>query len=203
MESAILMTAASPDRTESAPVAVLVALAIAGDRAAFGRLYEAHVDHVYNYLYFELRDAARAEDLTQDVFLRALRGLGGLTQPERFESWLMRIAHNRLVDHWQALGRDRVMHSAAPAADGHDALDCEAAPDAFEPLERRVLAEHMLAAAEGLTRLQREVLALRFVAGLSVAETAQAMGRSENAVKNLQHHALAGLRRILTARESV
>jgi RNA polymerase sigma-70 factor (ECF subfamily) len=191
-----------PEHTDRPPATALVVMAIDGDRAAFGRLYEGHVDQVYNFLYFELRDAPRAEDLTQDVFVRALRGLGGLTQPERFPAWLMRIAHNRLVDHWQSVGRDRAMFAVAKAVDGRDVLDGVPAPDAFEPLERQVLAEHMMAAAAGLTRLQREVLALRFVAGLSVVETAEAMARSESAVKNLQHHALAGLRRILSEQES-
>jgi RNA polymerase sigma-70 factor (ECF subfamily) len=184
------------------PVPALATRAARGDRAAFGRLYEMHVDRVYNFVYFQVHDRAAAEDLTQDIFVRALRGMAGLKQPERFAAWLMRIAHHRVVDHWQAAGAGRLdLALDLDPEEGGEAGSEHPAHDPNEALLTRFSAEAVLAAAEGLTRLQRDVLALRFLAGLSIAETAAAMSRSENAVKNLQHHALAALRRRVGPRE--
>lgn len=187
---------------EAAPVdeAELVRRAARGEPGAFGPLYRLHLDAVYGYLRFRVRDEALAEDLTQDVFLSALRSIGRLRDPERFGPWLIRIAHNRVVSHW----RRRGARPEAPAAlDGSDGLDQSPAlhEDPIAPAELRLEARGLLSAAAGLTELQQEVLALRFVAGLSVAETAGLMGRSRGAVKNLQHHALKGLRRRLDAAE--
>jgi RNA polymerase sigma-70 factor (ECF subfamily) len=178
--------------------------AAAGDRAAFGQLYEAYLGQVYGYLHFHVQDEARAEDLTQDVFVRALRGLPGLAQPERFRPWLLRISHNCLVDHWQR-ARQATEHrheAAAPDGEAADPVASLADADEISVVELHLEAAELLGVAAGLTPLQQEVLSFRFVAGLSVAETAQAMDRSQNAVKNLQHHALAGLRRLLAAREA-
>jgi len=185
--------------------AALAALAARGEPGAFARLYERHVDAVYRYVRFRVRDPALAEDLTHDVFVRALDGVRGLREPERFAGWLLRIAHNRVANHWR--WRDARPENVAPGDDGHDALGRLAADPApasgatapgegygLEHVEARVDAARALAAAAALTDLQREVVALRFVAGLDLAETAAAMGRSVGAIKNLQHHALRALR---------
>lgn len=174
----------------------LVARAVRGEAGAFGRLYQAHVQTVYNYVHFRVRDAATAEDLTQDVFTSAFHGVASLRDRDRFRGWLLRIAHNRVANHW----RDRVGDVGLDAECGEDAgpassemPDRSACP--LEAVETRLTADAVLRACGRLTDLQQQVIALRFVVGLSVAETAEVMGRSENAVKNLQHHALAALRR--------
>lgn len=178
----------------------LVKRAMSGERGAFGQLYQRHVDAVFNYLYFRVRDVGLAEDLAQDTFVRAYKGISRLRRPERFEAWLMRIAHNRVLNHWREQAARPETVGGSVMAD--EAAATAAATDALAPLEHRLAAEAVLRAAAELTDLQHQVIALRFVSGLSVAETATVMGRSVNAVKNLQHHALAGLRRHLGTREA-
>jgi RNA polymerase sigma-70 factor (ECF subfamily) len=185
-----------------APDRRLVERAARGEAGAFGQLYQRHVGTVFNYILFRVRDSVLAEDLTHDVFVRAYLAMDDLRQHDRFVPWLMAIAHRRVLNHWRE-------QSARPAADdrawpaGPGAPADTPAADDLEALHTRLAAEHVLEATSHLTDLQQQVIALRFVAGLSVAETAEAMDRSQNAVKNLQHHALAALRRTLAAEEGL
>lgn len=173
-----------------------------GEPGAFGRLYQRHVEGVYNFVHFRVRDDRVAEDLTQDVFVNALRGLPQLRDPARFRPWLLRIAHHRVLNHWRA--RSGAPDEVELPADDDPAtsppgLLAAAADGPLASLERRLDADDIAAALGTLTDLQKQVVALRFIAGLSVAETADAMDRSVSAVKNLQHHALHALRRRLGA----
>lgn len=169
-----------------------------GEPGAFGRLYQRHVDAVFNFVHFRVRDEAMAEDLTQEVFINALRGLAQLRDHDRFRPWVLRIAHHRVLNHWRSQAAMPVA-AELPADDGSDRQPLPPGAvtedDALARLELRQAAEDVELALGRLTDLQRQVVGLRFVAGLSVAETADAMGRSVNAVKNLQHHALHALRR--------
>lgn len=176
----------------------LVARAQGGDRSAFGQLYEQHVDAVFAYIALRVRDRTLAEDLSQDVFLSAWRSLGAFTWQGSLAPWLMRIAHNRIANHWRTQGRRPELVSLPSGEDPDDPrpefADHSAEPShSFSDLNGTDLA---LAMAR-LTDLQRQVIALRFGAGLSLAETADALQRTQNAVKNLQHNALANLRRHL------
>ncbi len=174
----------------------LVDRAARGEPGAFGLLYQRHVEVAFRYVSFRVRDAQQAEDLTQEIFISAFRGIATLTDGDRFVAWLLAIARNRLLNHWRSAARRPGSVDLAAAGDE----DASAAFDPLAALDERVSAEALLAGASRLTELQEEVLALRFVSGLSVSETAAAMGRSESAVKNLQHHALAALRRHIEAR---
>jgi RNA polymerase sigma-70 factor (ECF subfamily) len=171
-----------------------------GEPGAFGQLYQLHVDAVYRYLRFRVPDDELAEDLTHDVFVSALRHIGELRAAERCRAWLFQIAHNRLSNHW----RDASLRPLPAARLPDPSLLPEDAPaggaveeDGYEAVAHRIEAAGAVAAMDRLTELQREVLTLRFVAGLSLVETAEAMDRTVNAVKNLQHHALARLRQHL------
>lgn len=181
----------------------LVERAQAGDRAAFGQLYQRYVDDVYAYVRLRVRNDAVAEDLTQDVFMNAFRGLPGFRWQGAFVPWLLRCAHNRVANHWRSVGRrpDQVM---LPSEEDGDRpmpeLACDPEP-VDESLDLQLGAEQVNAAMVRLTDLQQQVIALRFGAGLSLAETAEVMSRSQNAIKNLQHNALAALRRNLPAPE--
>jgi RNA polymerase sigma-70 factor (ECF subfamily) len=174
--------------------------AMRGEPGAFGLLYQRHVDAVYNYVHFRVRDEATAEDLTQDVFTSAFKGMAQLKAEDKFKHWLLRIAHNRVLNHWraQSVGPER---STLPLDDDGAAAwpgppEAALADDGqMAAAEIRLAVGDVLAALDRLTDLQQQVIALRFVAGLSVAETAAVMERSNGAVKNLQHHALAALRR--------
>lgn len=182
--------------------AELVRRTLAGENGAFGLLYERHADRVFRYLLVRLRDPEPAHDLTQDVFLSALKALPQLQEPERFPGWLIRIAHNRLVNHWERHAARREAGSLdAVAGDGEDrTLPARVGPPTAaegEPsaVETRLQVEGLVAALDNPT--QRQVLALRFAAGLSLRETAELLGCTENAAKQHQYRALTQLRQRL------
>ena len=161
---------------------------------AFGQLYEEHFDRIYRYVMLRVRNQADAEDITQQVFLKALENIGSYRwRGKPFASWLFRIAHNLVVDYWKKKSREKV---AAVAPEEIDEM-------AASPNDPAALAElnfdmkQLAAACDRLTEGQREIISLRFAGGLSVAESAKVMGKSEGAVKVLQHAALVKLRRIL------
>ena len=177
----------------NADVALLVRLAQEGDRPSFGALYEHFFDRIYRYVSFKTGSASEAEDITGEVFVRMLESIHKFKwQGHPFSSWLFRIAHNLVVDHFRKIGKRNVVsldnsttHVEAVAVDIDDHIDTELSMGEV----RRAMV--------GLTGLQKEVISLRFAAGLSVAETAQAIGKKDNAVKALQHAGLKKLRRLL------
>jgi RNA polymerase sigma-70 factor (ECF subfamily) len=140
-------------------------------------------------------DASEAEDLTQELFLKVMASVGSYRfQGPPFSAWLFRIAHNLVVDRARrrkTSGEHLPLEEMAAAPVGGSVE--EAALRALDIQEVRN-------ALERLTELQRQTILLRFMAGLSLAETAAAMKRNENAVKALQHSALQALRRVLAVR---
>jgi RNA polymerase sigma-70 factor (ECF subfamily) len=164
----------------------LIRAAQAGDPSAFGALYERYFDKVFGYLAFKVGNAADAEDLAGQVFLKALESLGGFKWTGvSYQAWLFRIAHNLLVDHLRRKGK-RV---SAPLDESLPDVRPTADPERL--FAEKVTRESLIAAVERLTELQRQVISLKFAAGLSNAEVAQVLGKTEGAVKALQH---AGLR---------
>ena len=169
----------------------LIAFAGQGDADAFGDLYERYRARIYRYVFYRVDDAAEAEDLTELVFLKAWEALEHYRARDvPFGAWLYRIAHNVVIDRHRThkatlpLESDLVLHDAA--GNPEDRLDW------LETIES--LAE----ALSQLSPAQRQVLALRFVGGLSHAETALVLDKSEEAVRVLQHRALYALRELLT-----
>lgn len=186
----------------------LVEQAQRGDTQALGQLYQRHVDRVYSYIVFRVRDEALAEDLTQDVFFQAMRALEGFDWRGAVAPWLLRIARNTVIDHWRRRAR-RPEWAMSALEDDDDADDqrmdrvvAEEDTEAMSAVEFLVDRARIAEAAEHLTELQRQVVALRFASGLSIKETADVMGKSEGAIKNLQHHALRALRRQLADYEA-
>ena len=174
--------------------AELVRLAQQGDAASFGGLYERHFDRVYSYLAFKLGSPTEAEDLAGQVFLKALESLGGYKWTGLpFQAWLFRIAHNLLVDTLRRRSRRLTapLEHAAVLSDERREVDPETM------LDEKLTREGLRSAVDKLTELQKQVIALKFAAGLPNAEVARLMGKSEGAVKALQHAALAALQRHL------
>jgi RNA polymerase sigma-70 factor (ECF subfamily) len=161
---------------------------------AFGQLYEEHFDRIYRYVLLRVRNQADAEDITQQVFLKALENIGSYRwRGMPFASWLFRIAHNSVVDHWKKKSRQNVV---AVAPEEIDQMAEESSNDPATLAELTFDLKQLTVACEQLTDGQREIISLRFAGGLSVAESAKVMGKSEGAVKVLQHAALVKLRRI-------
>lgn len=176
----------------------IVQRAARGDQAALGALYQRYVDDVFGYVQLRVRDRALAEDLTHDVFLSAFAALPRFRWQGSLGPWLMRCAHNRVANHWRSQGRQPEQLSILHEDESEERSSVLAVHiDLDEALALRLTTDEILAAMSRLTDLQQQVVALRFGAGLSLAETAEIMQRSVNAVKNLQHHAVAGLRRHL------
>ncbi len=160
------------------------------DEAALAQLYEENFDKIYRYIVLKTGDRTEAEDMTQQVFLKAFKSISGYRlKGSPFSSWLFRIAHNQVVDHWRKkskratvpLEETLVGSSSNPSTDTEQKMDIES----------------LVAATKRLTNLQREVVSLRFAGGLSVAEVAKSMDKSEGAIKALQHSAIVSLRKMV------
>jgi len=172
----------------------LVDLARGGDAEAFGQLYDHYHGSVYRFVYYRTRSQTLAEDLTSETFLRALRNMGGFRwQGKDFGAWLMTIARNLCTDHFKA-GRTRLEMTTE---------DMGAHDDATEGPESAVLAsltnEVLLDGLRQLSDEQRDCLIMRFLQGLSIAETAEVLGRSEGAVKQLQLRGVRNLAKLVPA----
>lgn len=166
---------------------MLIRRAQAGNREAFARLYQEHVQAIYRYIVVRVSDEQLAEDLTGDVFTKALRGLPAYQDSgSPFLAWLYSIAHARVVDEYRK--RDR-RPSEVDVDDQPVAYDANLDGDMAQAQLREVLQAVLV----HLTEEQQQVIALRFVEGLSLEETAQAMGKNANAIKALQHRALRAL----------
>ena len=169
--------------------ASLVARAKRGDEAAISQLYRQYAPAIYGYVASRVRDEAAADDLTSDVFLRALEGL------PRFEyrgisvsAWLYRIAHDRLVDHFRQHARRPTVplkDEFLPAQDGIE-----------QEVDARLRVQQLRESFEQLTAEQHQVILLRFTAGLKLKEIAYVMDKSIDAVKMLQLRALTRLRQL-------
>jgi RNA polymerase sigma-70 factor (ECF subfamily) len=161
----------------------------ATDTEAFGALYERHVRKIYNYIYYRTGDHHDAEDLTERVFQRALRHVGGFQDMGvPFSAWLYRIAHN-LVANWH---RDRSRRPVV-SLEGQLVLT----PGAQHPEALAVAREEGDALLRLLRRLPEErqqLLILKFSEQMSNAEIGEIMGRTEGAIKSLYHRTLSSLR---------
>ena len=178
------------EKLEALRIARLVSRAQGGQKEAFGLLYEEYEERVYRYVFVRTRQVEQAEDLTQEVFVRAFDGIRSYRDRGKpFSGWLFRIAHNLVIDHYRWLAKHR---SIEPADVQPTSVD-----DPVAEVEKKAEIKRILEAVPNLTPGQREVISLRFGAGLHLAEAAAVMGKSIGAVKMLQHQAVARLKRIL------
>lgn len=170
----------------------LVRATQAGDQEAFGQLYDRYHEMVFRYVLFRVGDRQLAEDLTAETFLRALRRIASVSYQGRdIGAWFVTIARNLVLDHVKS-SRYRLEQTTSEIAD--------LSPSTSGP-EQQVLDgathEELLRCVAKLNSDQKECIALRFLQGLSVAETARLMGRNEGAVKALQHRAVRRLAQLL------
>lgn len=176
---------------------VLIQKATAGDAAAFGALYEHYVDAIYRYIYLRMGNEDNAQDVTENVFLKAWEALPGYEfQGYPFSSWLYRIAHNAVIDHKRQ--------------DGHvvpTPLDCESwesdQPAALESIIKAEEAETLATAVAQLSDDQQQVVILRFVEGMNHTDVANIIDKSPGACRVLQHRALKKLEQLLSESEEI
>ena len=180
------------DEAEGHRLIALVELARGGDADAFGLLYDHYHQSVYRFLYYRLGSVPLAEDLTSETFFRALRSMNTFRwQGKDFGAWLMTIARNLTTDHYKA-GRTRLEQTT------EDMSTLDTTTDGPEGAVLASLTNEALLEALGeLPAEQRECLVMRFLQGLSIAETAEVLGRSAGAVKQLQLRGVRNLAKLL------
>jgi RNA polymerase sigma-70 factor (ECF subfamily) len=160
------------------------------DEAALGELYDRYAPRIYAYTYRRVGDAHLAEDLTSDVFVRAIQAI----QAEHFwhtsfQAWLYRIAHNLIVDHYRRQPPTVELELDEQMIAGDDSPASAAA--------ERLFNQRLYGAINRLTPAQQQVLVLRFGEEMTARKTAEIMDKSVGAIEALQRRALASLRRIL------
>jgi RNA polymerase sigma-70 factor (ECF subfamily) len=159
---------------------------------ALEHIYDDFATKIYNYIYHRTGDSTLAEDLTGDVFVRMLESIrSGRPWNTSLQGWLYRIAHNLIIDHYR-----RQTKRDGPELDERW-MAAESPTMSFEGLFH---SNQLRLAMRFLTDEQQQVVALKFVEGLSNVEVAEVLGKTEGAIKALQHRALASLRRIVEGR---
>ena len=170
----------------------IVSRAIKGDGEAFTQLYEEHLDKIYRYVYLKVGSQSEAEDLTQEVFVKALEAIGSYKWRNLpFGSWLFRIAHNQVVDYFRKQGKVE-----KTALDDDITLVSESNPALTA--ERELQIEEVIKCIGKLSPAQRDVISLRFGSELSTTEVAEVLGKNTGTVKALQYNAIVALRKMLS-----
>ena len=177
-------------KESGAEIRRLVERAQQGDRDALEELYLIHFDRIYSYLHMTVGNRHDAEDLTNQTFIKMLESIDRFVWRQApFSAWLFRIAHNLAMDHFRA-GR-RVQSEESPEDPGQ--IESSAEDAAFAAIGQR----SMLDLIDTVSLDQKQVLTLKFAFNFSNAEAASILGKSEGAIKSLQHRALATLQRQL------
>ncbi len=183
---------AEPDHPEEGGAWALVKASQNGDMVAFGELFDRYYDVVFRYVLFRMGDRTLAEDITQETFVRALRRISSVSYQGRdIGAWFVTIARNLIFDHVKS-SRYRLEQTTneiielSPSTNGPEQQVLDGATN-----------EELLRCVRKLNPDQQECIQLRFLQGLSVAETAEMMDRNEGAVKALQHRAVRRLAQLL------
>jgi len=166
----------------------LVERAASGDIEAFGKLYTIRVEQIYRYVFYQVKDKMTAEDITEEVFIKAWRAIDSCKGREKtFSSWLYRIAHNCTIDTLRSRQKRLAMETEATADVSYSKQEAEVS------LKRRELLE----ALARLPKNQKQVIILKFIEGLDNQEIGQVMNKNQGAIRVLQMRALATLRQRL------
>jgi RNA polymerase sigma-70 factor, ECF subfamily len=181
----------TPERDSTDELRALVERGQQGDRDALEELYLIHFDRIYSYLHVSVGNRHDAEDLTTQTFLKMLEKINTFTwRSAPFSAWLFRIAHNLAMDHFRS-SRLWQPEDEVPEPPGEEEPSAEAA--AMQTLGRESLAKLV---AE-LSTAQQQVLTLKFVFNFSNADVATILGKTEGAIKSLQHRAIVSLEKQL------
>jgi RNA polymerase sigma-70 factor (ECF subfamily) len=191
-----------PDR-EPIHASDYIQKAVAGDREAFNRLVRTFSDDLFRMIYYRTQSAADAEDITQDVFMQAYNNLGNLRNPDRFKSWLYRIAINRVYDH---LRKRKLMTIFSVFRDDDTDYPRESisrlnSGEGMERLMQRDFWKQFRLALKKLSPLEKEVFLLRFLDHLSLKEITRVLKKSESTIKTSLYRAIKKVRQQTTLLE--
>ncbi|MDD4984969.1 MAG: sigma-70 family RNA polymerase sigma factor [Dehalococcoidales bacterium] len=168
----------------------LVERAMAGDSGAFGMLYDMHVDRVYRHIFYRVSSNADAEDLTQQVFIKAWQAIGRYQKTASpFLAWLIKISHNLVIDFYRS--------KKSESRIDFDAIATGPEKDPANIAEAAFNREYLRKAIRKLKGDQQQVILMRFIEDFSYPEIAAALGKSEGSIRVIQHRGLAKLRTIL------
>ena len=171
----------------------LIARAQAGDIECFAQLYDHYIPKIYRFVFVKTSHKQEAEDLTHEVFLSAWQNLGRYEHKGfPFSSWLYQVARNKIIDYY----RVRKSHASVEEADA-DAEWAKVENTLAQDLDNSLRVEHIKKLFRILSPDQQDVILMRFVEDLSYGEIAHAMGKSEGAVRLIQHRAIQELRKQL------
>ncbi len=191
-QDAVAVATPAKRRDHNGRVRLLVERAQRGDRTALEELYLLHFDRIYGYLHMSVGNRHDAEDLTTQTFVKMLEAIRRFQwRSVPFSAWLLRIAHNLAIDHFRANRRWQPEEHVPESAHG---VESSAEEQALASLGQT----RMLTLVERLSPEQRQVLTLKFVYRFSNGEAAAILGKTEGAVKSLQHRALASLEKHVT-----
>lgn len=170
------------------------------DESVFHHLYETYHRDVFNFLTYLTKDRQLAEDLSHEVYVKAIRAYSSFEHRSSEKTWLFSIAKNVSIDHFRKTVV-RTKH-AAPFFDWEtrEAASSGKTPEQ-EAIEQEELCE-VMESLDGCTLDQRLVIIMRYVNDLSIAETARVLGWSEGKVKTVQHRALKQLRTVITTADA-
>ncbi len=178
----------------------LIKAAVGGDSSAFGVLYDRYQAMIYRFVMIKVGRREEAEDITHQVFLSAWQSVGTYRHKGfPFSSWLYRIARNQIIDHYRA-GANR---KGEVSIEKTDPESFAAAVDYAGNVAAKIELETVRAAVARLKPDYQDVIILRFVEDMSLKESAVALGKSEGAVKLLQHRAVRELKKALAGDPSL
>ena len=179
---------------EATRLRALVDLARDGDTEAFGQLYDHYVSGVFRFIYYRVGSQQLAEDLTSETFVRGLRAIQRFSwQGKDFGAWLTTIARNLVTDHYKS-SRSRLEIVSDDVPEGPST-----APSTEDDVLSLLSNEMLFEAVGSLPPEQRDCILMRFIQGLSIAQTAAALDRSEGAIKQLQLRAIRSLAKKMPA----
>jgi RNA polymerase sigma-70 factor, ECF subfamily len=172
----------------------LIREAVNGNQAAFTQIYDIFFDKIFRYVYFRVRKQAEAEDITQEVFIKALRAIASYKMGKTpFASWLFSIAHNQVIDFVRKNNR----YQSTSLDEAATVIGTE---DPVIETEQKFESEELSFAVSQLSPAQQEVISLRFIAGLPIADVARIANKREGTVKALQFNATLSLRKLLVGK---
>ena len=178
--------------TDDGNIVVLVERSAKDDFEAFGELYNIYLDRIYRYVFYHVKDKMTAEDLTEEIFMKAWKSIGKYRgKGQLFSSWLYRIAHNHVIDSFRTNRQNVSLHMDPPTY-GHDPV-LEA--------ERYSMQQKIRELISYLPHQQKQVVILKFIEGLDNHEIGAITRKSQGAIRAIQMRALATLRKKLKEQE--
>ncbi len=172
----------------------IVQKAIGGDETAFRQLYETYVERVYRHIRYRVDSNSDAEDLTQQVFIKAWKAIRRYRQTESpFVGWLLTIAHNTVVDYYR-LKKPEIFLT-------FDVIDTKRSNDPAQFAEAEFTRKEIRQAIIKLKKIQQQVILMRYMEGFSYSEIAALTGKKEGAVRAIMHHGLKKMKSIMRVQD--